>query len=60
MQVADEKGDTVAYPKVVTSLPFADTDNTYFFNDDYQVRCDGDYNDSGGGKVRNACRCSKA
>lgn len=51
MQVADAKGDSVLYPKVVLALPFTDSDNTYFFNDDYQVRCDGDFNDSGGGRV---------
>ena len=49
--MADTKGDVVAYPKVVTSLPFQDSDNSFFYNDDYVVRCAGDYNDTGGGKV---------
>lgn len=51
LQVDDHKGDTAAYPKVVLRLPFVDTDNTYFYNDDYQIRCQGDYNDTGSGKV---------
>ena len=46
----DEKGDTLEYPKVVRSLPFWDTANTYFFNDDYTVNCVEDV-DQGGGKV---------
>lgn len=47
----DKKGDTLEYPKVVHALPFWDSANTYFFNDDYTVSCPGDYIDQGGGKV---------
>lgn len=51
-QVKDNKGDTLEYPKVIRSLPFWDTANTYFFNDDYTVNCNGQYSDQSGGKVR--------
>ncbi len=47
----DKKGDTLEYPKVVRALPFWDSANTYFFNDDYTISCPGDYADQGGGKV---------
>lgn len=47
----DNKGDTLEYPKVIQSLPFWDTANTYFFNDDYTVTCNGQYTDQSGGKV---------
>ena len=50
-QVKDTKGDTLEYPKVIQSLPFWDTANTYFFNDDYTVTCNGQYTDQSGGKV---------
>lgn len=50
-QVIDKKGDTLEYPKVVPALPFWDSANTYFFNDDYTVSCPGEYIDQGGGKV---------
>lgn len=52
LQVVDRKGDTLEYPKVVRALPFWDSANTYFFNDDYTLNCPGDYTDQGGGKVR--------
>jgi len=45
------KGDTLEYPKVIQSLPFWDTANTYFFNDDYTVNCNGQYTDQSGGKA---------
>eukprot|EP00884_Botryococcus_braunii_P012476 jgi/Botrbrau1/21229/Bobra.39_2s0028.1 len=48
VQVNDEKGDSLAYPKVITALPFTDKGNTYFFEDDYQAGCDGPYVDTGG------------
>ena len=47
----DDKGDTLEYPKVIQSLPFWDTANTYFFDDNYNLNCNGQYNDQGGGKV---------
>ena len=50
-QVKDNKGDTLEYPKIIQSLPFWDTANTYFFNDDYTVTCNGQYTDQSGGKV---------
>ena len=50
-QVKDSKGDTLEYPKVIQSLPFWDTANTYFFNDDYTVTCNGQATDQSGGKV---------
>ena len=50
-QVKDMKGDTLEYPKVIQSLPFWDTANTYFFNDDYTVNCNGQYTDQSGGKA---------
>ncbi len=50
-QVKDNKGDVLEYPKVVTGLPFWDSANTYFFNDDYTLNCPGDYTDQSGGKV---------
>lgn len=50
-QVIDKKGDTLEYPKVVQTLPFWDSANTYFFNDDYTLNCAGEYTDQGGGKV---------
>ena len=52
MQVSDAKGDVLSYPKAVLSLPFTDTDDTFFYLDDYHVNCAGDYVDAGGGKVR--------
>ena len=52
-QVSDSKGDTVEYPKAVTSVPFTDQGNTYFFNDDYQLACGtADQNRTAGSKVR--------
>ena len=51
VQVNDTKGDVLAYPKTVLELPFSDQDDTYFFADDYQCNCSGDYPDSGSGKV---------
>jgi hypothetical protein len=51
-QIKDEKGDTLEYPKVITSTPFWDSANTYFFNDDYTVSCGGQYTDQSGGKAR--------
>ncbi|BDA45353.1 probable extracellular serine proteinase at N-terminal half [Coccomyxa sp. Obi] len=50
LRVIDKKGDTLEYPKVVHALPFWDSANTYFFNDDYTVNCPGEYIDQGGGK----------
>ena len=50
-QVSDSKGDVLAYPKAALSLPFSDSGNTFFFNDDYHVACQGDYYDTQGGKV---------
>ncbi|CAK0782475.1 hypothetical protein CVIRNUC_005706 [Coccomyxa viridis] len=50
IRVKDNKGDTLEYPKVIQSLPFWDTANTYFFNDDYTVTCNGQYTDQSGGK----------
>ena len=32
----DDKGDTLEYPKVIQSLPFWDTANTYFFDGQLQ------------------------
>lgn len=51
LQVKDNKGDTLEYPKVVQSLPFWDKANTYFFDDDYLVNCNGEFSDQSGGKV---------
>lgn len=51
VQVKDNKGDTLEYPKVIQTLPFWDTANTYFFNDDYTVSCGGQFTDQTGGKV---------
>lgn len=48
----DRKGDRLEYPKAVLALPFSDTGNTYFANDDYNVNCSGNFPDNGGGKVR--------
>ena len=41
VQVFDKKGDILAYPKVVGSLPFTDTGITYFFSDTYALACGG-------------------
>ena len=51
VQVNDTKGDVLAYPKTVLELPFSDQDDTFFYADDYQYNCSGDYPDSGSGKV---------
>lgn len=51
MQVSDTKGDVLAYPKAILSLPFLDSGNTFYFEDDYHVDCQGDYYDAHGGKV---------
>ena len=51
-QISDAKGDELSYPKAVLSLPFSDSDDTFFYLDDYHVNCAGDYVDAGGGKVR--------
>ena len=51
VQVNDTKGDVLAYPKTVLELPFSDQDDTFFYADDYQCNCSGDYPDSGSGKV---------
>ena len=50
-QVSDSKGDVLAYPKAVLSLPFSDSGNTFYFDDDYHVDCQGDFYDTHGGKV---------
>ncbi len=60
VQVNDTKGDVLAYPKAVLQLPFSDQDNTYFFADDYECNCSGDYPDSGSGKVSMLCLCRTA
>jgi hypothetical protein len=61
LQVKDNKGDTLEYPKVVQSLPFWDTANTYFFDDDYLVNCNGEFTDQSGGKVgRPLLKCPKS
>ena len=52
-QVTDSKGDTVAYPKAILSLPFTDQGNTYFFTDNYDYVCGSENSTaSGGSKVR--------
>ena len=53
-QVRDYKGDTLEYPKVVASLPFWDSADTYFFDNDYGVSCPAGYTDVAGGKARAA------
>ena len=40
------------YPKGGRGLPFWDTANTYFFDNDYDVACPAGYADEAGGKVR--------
>ncbi|PRW33666.1 peptidase S8 [Chlorella sorokiniana] len=37
--LADRKGDTLAYPKVISQLPFSDTASTAGMGDDYSVVC---------------------
>lgn len=39
---------------MVQTLPFWDSANTYFFNDDYTLNCAGEYTDQGGGKVNHS------
>ena len=39
MGIDDRRGDTAAYPKVIRKLPFADSGNTYFYEDDYAANC---------------------
>jgi hypothetical protein len=66
-QVRDLKGDLLEYPKVVRGLPFWDSANTYFFDNDYAVACPAGYADEAGGKVRahahahasHACACMR-
>ena len=37
--VDDRRGDTISYPKVIRKLPFVDSGNTYFYEDDYAANC---------------------
>ena len=37
--IDDRRGDTVSYPKVIRKLPFTDSGNTYFYEDDYAANC---------------------
>ena len=37
--IDDRRGDTVTYPKVIRKLPFTDSGNTYFYEDDYAANC---------------------
>ena len=39
LQVLDTKGDNFTYPKVVSSIPFTDAGNTYFFDDTFNLSC---------------------
>lgn len=39
VQVFDKKGDSFRYPKVISSLPFQEYDNTYLFENTYNLRC---------------------
>lgn len=51
--LADRKGDTLAYPKVVGQLPFSDTASTAGMGDNYSVVCgSSEAGDGGGAPVR--------
>lgn len=55
-QVADSKGNSVAYPKAVLGLPFSDQGNSYFFSNDYEMQCKtANQGTTGGGKVSIHC-----
>ena len=55
-QVADSKGNSVAYPKAVLGLPFSDEGNSYFFSNEYEMQCKtGNQGTTGGGKVSIHC-----
>ena len=50
--ITDQKGDTLAYPKVLRTLPFEEVGSTSGAADDYHVTCGEGDEDSGGGRVR--------
>lgn len=39
MTVSDSKGDVLSYPKVITSLPFTDEDDSMRYRSDYAMTC---------------------
>jgi len=65
--IDDRRGDTVSYPKVIRKLPFSDSGNTYFYEDDYAANCNnapggaqagGEVEGSGGGNEQGVAAAS--